>query len=341
MKIANLEKLPEIFKTWQKDYEVFAPVVNEGTVDFAAWSEESKIFLEGNSLLPPKKLFFPQTETLYKYEVKGKSEKIVPLEEERAQRIIFGIRPCDLKSLEMLDDVFLTKGFEDVYYKSKRENTALVALVCDKACDTCFCTSLGIDPGVAPGADLVVCKSGEQIGLEAQTEKGEELLNKVSQLITAGSIEFTKAANFELQVDIKGLAEKLREHFENPYWEAACRKCIGCGTCTYLCPTCHCFDINSHTRGEHGIKTRCWDSCMFSEYTLMAGDHNPRPGKKERFRQRFLHKLQYFPERYAQTACVGCGRCLAKCPAIVDITRIIAELREVCGIGTGNVESVS
>ncbi|MDK2986669.1 MAG: hypothetical protein PWQ96_2313 [Clostridia bacterium] len=341
MKIINVEKIPEIIKKWQNDCEVFVPVDNEGAVDFIPWSEGSKITLEGNSLVPPKKLFFPQTETLYKYETKGQSANVIALEEKTAQRIIFGIRPCDLKSLEMLDDVFLTKGFVDPYYKLKRENTALVALLCAEACDTCFCTSMNIDPGAASGADIVACKSGEQLGLQAQTEKGEELLNKVFQLTTEGEIDFKKAGNFKLQADIEGLAEKLKEHFESPYWEAACRKCIGCGTCTYLCPTCHCFDINSNTRGDHGIKTRCWDSCMFSEYTLMAGGHNPRPGKKERFRQRFLHKLQYFPERYNKTACVGCGRCLAKCPAIVDITRIITELREVTGIGTGNVESVS
>lgn len=332
MQIATIGKLPEIFKVWEKDYDLIVPVEEDNSIEFVEWAENKNVALEGISKVPPKKLFFPQTETLYKYKTEGKSTKVLDVNKDIKKRIVFGVRPCDLKSLEMLDDVFLTKTYIDPYYKAKRDNTIVIALLCHEAADTCFCTSFAVDPGEAPGADLVSFKVGEKIAFKAQTPKGEELLKATGNLLEAGELEFTKADNFKINVNIEGLAEKLKDYFEDPYWEEASRKCIQCRTCTYLCPTCHCFDISSNTKGDCGTKTRCWDSCLFHEYTLMAGGHNPRPGKKERFRQRYLHKLQYFPERYEKTGCVGCGRCLAYCPVNIDISRIADELKEVTGI---------
>ncbi len=336
MKLINIDKIPEIIDVWSKEFEVFVPVESEEIKDFKLWDKKQKISLEGNVTVPPKKLFFPQTETLYKYKTEGQKIEINELEEKNNKRVIFGIRPCDLNSLEILDDVFLTKNYVDNYYETKRKNTLLVALLCSEACDSCFCTSMNIDPGEAPGADIVALKKGDQLGLEAKSDMGSNLLESISHLTTEGNIEFKKADNFILKANVDGLAEKLKDNFDSSYWEEASRRCLNCGTCTYLCPTCHCFDINSSTRGDHGIKTRCWDSCMFSEYTLMAGGHNPRNTKEARFRQRFLHKLQYFVERYGKTACVGCGRCIEYCPVNIDITRIISDLREVTGLETGS-----
>ena len=117
--------------------------------------------------------------------------------------------------------------------------------------------------------------------------------------------------------------------FDNPIWEEVTRPCIGCATCTYVCPTCYCFDINSENRGNEGVSFRCWDSCMFTDYTLMAGGHNPRPTKKERLRNRYMHKLSYFVDRHGTSLCVGCGRCILKCPAHLDIAEFIDKAAEV------------
>ncbi|MBR3004774.1 MAG: 4Fe-4S dicluster domain-containing protein, partial [Lachnospiraceae bacterium] len=119
------------------------------------------------------------------------------------------------------------------------------------------------------------------------------------------------------------LDKKLAKMFEHPIWDKVTKGCIGCGTCTFVCPTCYCFDIDSENYGAEGCKYRCWDSCMFSDYTRLAGGANPRPTKKERLRNRYMHKLSYFNERYGETLCVGCGRCVEKCPAHLDISEFI------------------
>lgn len=324
-------KIPELLSTWARGARVFVPQEREGTSVFAPWGGEGKLTLgQGNTLEPPKDFFFPRTETMYRYQVDGAAatlETMPPLEE---QRVLVGIRSCDARSLLIMDDVFLTHGYVDEFYRQRRENTRIVALACNEAQPYCFCTAFGIDPGRAEGADVQMWPGEGGYLLEASTDAGKELLKQAGDLLEeAGEVQPPAAAAPGLQVDASGVTEKLQRMFEHPYWTAISRKCLGCGACTYLCPTCHCFDIQGENQGNSGYKFRCWDSCMFSEYTRMAGGHNPRPSKKERLRNRFLHKLQYFPERYGKFACVGCGRCLDRCPVNVDITRVIREVKEV------------
>ncbi|MEW6623120.1 MAG: 4Fe-4S dicluster domain-containing protein [Bacillota bacterium] len=329
MKAVNHKRLADILQEWSKGFKVVAPLKIDDNIRFKEWKEGSEVILNENSNIPPKEIFFPQTEEMYEYSIDKENVEIkeqVPTQEEF---IVFGISPCDLKSLEMLDDLFLTKGFVDPYYKAKRDAAIIVAYLCDKPCRTCFCASMGINYQEAKGADIVIFKDGEELAFAAQSPKGEQLLGQVSPLLEEKELKLPAPEEFVLKADVEGLAEKLASMFEHSYWDTAYEKCLNCGACTYLCPTCHCFDINSHNRCKQGFKTRCWDTCMFADYTLMAGGHNPRPTRKERFRNRFLHKLQYFPERYEKTACVGCGRCIKKCPVNVDITAIIAQLKEV------------
>ncbi len=329
MKAINKQKLGEVLKEWSKKYSVMAPLNEAGKTSFKKWEEDKEVVLDKNTNIPPKSVFFPQTEELYEYSIDKTDVEVNEVQPSQEEFVVFGIRPCDLKSIEMLDDLFLTRGFVDPYYKAKRDSGILVAYLCGKPARTCFCESMGIDYQKAENADMVMFESGDFIGFEAQTPKGEELLKSIDSLTEDKELKLAEKEELKLSADVEGLAEKLAGMFEHPYWDEVYEKCLGCGTCTYLCPTCHCFDINSHNRGNKGFKTRCWDTCMFADYTLMAGGHNPRPTRKERFRNRFLHKLQYFPERYNKTACVGCGRCISKCPVNVDITEIIAQLKEV------------
>ncbi|MDR1358141.1 MAG: 4Fe-4S dicluster domain-containing protein, partial [Coriobacteriales bacterium] len=119
--------------------------------------------------------------------------------------------------------------------------------------------------------------------------------------------------------------------FDSPYWNDLSLKCLNCGTCTFVCPTCYCFDMSQNNRGNEGYRFRSWDSCMFTDYTLMAGNHNPRPTKMKRLRNRFMHKLSFFDSRYGSSLCSGCGRCIEMCPVGIDITRIIEDSEKVAG----------
>lgn len=321
-------RLAELLQAMARDFRILAPVKSEAVNRFTPWQEGLTVNLEENTVLPPKDIFFPQTEKMYKFKVKGSSVNIEEFAEDEQKQVIFGIRSCDMQSIDCLDKVFLTKGYEDLFYKTKREKTLLVALACNRPQDTCFCESMGLNPLAAPGAHVQAYDLGDALGLVANTPEGEELLAKHDRLFTGQNAVPPKVEGFNLKAGVAGIPEKLAQMFEHPIWDEVSQTCLGCGVCAYLCPTCHCFDISGNVKGGEGYKFRCWDCCMFSEYTRMAGGHNPRPSKKERVRNRFMHKLCYFQERYGQLLCTGCGRCIAKCPVGMDITAIIEKIKE-------------
>lgn len=329
MKSVKKANLPQFLEALNSKRKAFVPVTVNGISQFAPWDKEAELVLEGNTLLPPKGLFFPQTEEMYEYRVNKQEGSIQDLSAPPEPFVVFGMRPCDVHAMKVLDDVFLTKGYEDVYYKQKREQGLIMALGCTEPCETCFCDAWGINPARAPLADVMMMEKGDSILLAPQSGAGEKLLADLAGRLAEEAGELPEGKPCTLKVKTEGLMEHLQPKFEHQVWEEICRKCVNCGTCTYLCPTCHCFDILNRTRGNCGVKYRCYDSCMYAEYTLMAGGHNPRPSKKERVRQRFLHKLQYIPERYSEVGCVGCGRCIQKCPVNLDITRVISQLWEV------------
>ena len=221
--------------------------------------------------------------------------------------------------------MFLTKGFVDEFYANARDKLVCVCIGCAKAAETCFCDSMGVDPQMAPNADVMLQDCGDAYLVLAQTEKGEAEVASWSAFTEEGDAQ-PVAPDLTLKVNMEGVVDKLEGMYDHPIWENLSIKCLNCGTCTYVCPTCHCFDISQDMRRKDGIRFRCWDSCMFSEYTMMAGGHNPRPEKLERVRNRFMHKLNFFERRYGMSLCVGCGRCVEKCPVALDITRLIDEI---------------
>jgi sulfhydrogenase subunit beta (sulfur reductase) len=322
-------KLNEAIEILAQESKVLVPMKVNGVSKFAPWGSEGTLDFEAiNTLLPPKDALFPHTEKMYSYKVSNQEVTDLTVHNEGDQQVIFGLRPCDMQSIKCMDDVFLTKTFVDEYYKNKRDKLVTVCIGCTKTAPTCFCDSMGLNPSQHEAADVQMYDLGDFYGVEAQTEAGEKLVAKWQNLLGEGEVTVPQVA-CTLKVDMTGVPQKLAKMFESEIWKNFSRKCIGCGTCTYICPTCYCFDIDVKNKGNEGYRFRCWDSCMFSEYTRMAGGHNPRPSKKERIRNRFLHKLEYFNERYGKNLCVGCGRCVAKCPVNVDITLFIDQLKEV------------
>ena len=335
MKKIAKSKLIELWPRLAANADLFVPVQSDSVVNFAFWQDGVEVNLEAlNSLLPPKDLFFPQSEKIFSYKRKDGELNFSEAVYEGSQ-VVFGMRPCDVRSMELLDKVFL-KEPQDEFYKKRREHTTIVSIGCLHPDPTCFCTAFGIQPMDAPAADMMLYDMGPAYLVSCYTEKGEKLAKEMEGLLEdvaaaeeeglqAQAEAAASAQKHGLQLD--GVAEKLDDMFDHCIWDQFYRRCLGCGTCTYLCPTCHCFDIQDDGSAEGGVRFRCWDSCMYEDYTHMGHGHNPRPTRRERVRNRFMHKLNYFPKDHDGVYhCVGCGRCVRKCPVNLDIMQVIKEV---------------
>lgn len=311
-------------------YEVLAPVKKDKTVSFEPVKKASDITWEfANTAVPPKRLFFPQTEELFTHD----GDEITDRAPKPEKRLVLGIRPCDARSFVILDPLF-TKDFNDPYYKNRRDNTVLVGLACTTPGRNCFCTSLGAGPFDTEGLDLLLVDLGDRFLVRSASEKGEGFLaeNKAffgeagNDAAAAEELKAKAEGMMHRTVDVSKLPDKLKTLFDDPIWDELAQTCIGCYACTYLCPTCHCFDIQDEVRGKKGRRIRIWDSCANPEYTLHASGYNPRPGRKNRMRNRILHKYQYYPDNFNVIACVGCGRCIDHCPVSNDLVESLAKL---------------
>lgn len=333
----SADKINDLFALIQKDSKVYAPIERAGQVEFFPWSEEEKLRLDAlNTVKSAKEFFFPQTEVLYKTKLEGKKIEIEAVEDAEEPTVYFGVRACDAKSFEVLDQVFLSDPV-DSYYAAKREHGTIVAMACSNPADTCFCGLFGID-ATEPAGDVVTWMVGDTLYWDSKTEKGAALTETVKSLLTdADDTEvknqqaevkdiLAKAPLHDLSLEGFGKDSDLDAFFDSPKWDALSKACLGCGTCTFVCPTCQCYDIRDYDTG-HGVqKFRCWDSCMYSDFTMMAHGNN-RTTQLQRFRQRFMHKLVYYPKNNeGMYSCVGCGRCLQKCPQSLNIVKVIKAL---------------
>lgn len=328
--ILKKEKLNEALSRLRQDYQVVLPVGEGEKQAYAAWDGQAAPNFAGNTVVPPKDVLFPRSEELYDMDITTGEVK-VPSPDNKT--VLVGARPCDVQSIGNLDSAFLEGQYRDSNYAARRGALTTVAMACVSVPSrTCFCSSMGGDPLAAPLADVLLTEVDDGYLVEAQSDKGKEIEALWKDLLAESKAKKPQAPALELKVDKPAeLPKILMERFEDPMWDALSEACLGCGCCSFICPTCYCFDIDRTTGGSDVTTFRCWDSCMFSDYSRMAGGHNPRPSKKERLRNRYLHKLAYFDERYGKTLCVGCGRCIEKCPAGLDITRVI----EYATVGEG------
>ena len=319
-----------------KKNKVFAPIQSDDTILFDQITKPSEMNIDFcKSEIPPKNLLFHQTETLFKF-TPGTKAKIESVDVDE-KKVIFGIRPCDAKSIAILDHAF--KGdYEDPYFLSRRENTTLVGLSCNKPEINCFCTSFDDSPASSKYVDILLTDIGDKYYVEMNNEKGKQLTKGMSNLFKpVKENDAKKKKEVEKKaIDIisrhqktNGIVEKLDKIFENPFWKEVAFKCVGCGTCTYLCPTCHCFDIQDEITLTNGARVRVWDTCMNPEYTLQASGYNPRPARTNRVKNRIYHKYNYYPKNFDVIACVGCGRCIDLCPVNIDIIDVVTKAGEV------------
>ena len=334
--VLSKKDLPKFIDELIKKNTVYAPVDVNETIKFQQIKKASEANLEYvNSEIPPKALLFNQTETLFKF-TPGTKAKIEPVDIDE-KKIIFGIRPCDAKGFAILDNVF--KGdFKDPYFLTKRKNTVLVGLSCIKPGVNCFCTSLDDSPASSKYLDVLLTDIGDKYYVEIISDNGKQVTKTANKLFKSATESDTKkkkeaekkAINaISRQQKTDKIVEKLDKIFEHPFWKEVAFKCVGCGTCTYLCPTCHCFDIQDESTLTKGARIRVWDNCMNPEYTLHASGYNPRPARANRVRNRVYHKYNYYPKNFDIIACVGCGRCIDLCPVNIDIIDVVTKAGEV------------
>ena len=334
-KIAK-SNLPALFRTIAEAKELYLPIQTAGQVNFGPWSADTDVDIETlKSVKSPKDVFFPQSETMMKFKTEGKSIEVVDVREEKKPFVLFGVRACDFKAFDVLDRVFLADPV-DTYYQSRREAGVIVTLACSRPEESCFCKAFGID-AAEPMGDITAWMDENYLYWRANTEKGKALTASVSELFEEGgdkqvnkqqekTREIIEKLPFS-QLDLSRFkGENLNELFEAPEWQTLSEACLGCGACTFVCPTCQCFDIRDFKTKEGVIRYRCWDSCMYSDFTLMAAA-NSRTTQLQRYRQRFMHKLVYYPAQHEGLySCVGCGRCVNKCPQRLNIVKVIKTL---------------
>ncbi len=335
MRKISLDKLNLLFARIAENNTLYLPVDTKAGAKFEKWAEGTNLSEALNTVRSPKDFFFPQTESLVDFKVEGKNIEVVDIRSECEDFVVFGVRACDVKSFEVLDRVFLAEPV-DTYYKNRREHGVIMSLACNKPIETCFCGTFGIDASM-PEGDIVCHKTEDTLFMDAKTEKGEKLLaalEDITEAAVAKEIDaqvalikerLEKLPLADLTVDAFG-AGKTDEFFDVPEWLELSQSCLGCGTCTFVCPTCQCYDIKDFNTGNGVKRFRCWDSCMYSDFTRMAHGNN-RLTQKERFRQRFMHKLVYYPTNNdGLFSCVGCGRCVSKCPIQMNIVKVIKTL---------------
>jgi sulfhydrogenase subunit beta (sulfur reductase) len=291
-----------------------------------------------------KRLLHPPRVRLWRARREGEGIEVDPEPPQDAHpRAFLGVRSCDLHAIASLDDALLGVEHPDEGYRARREATFVIALNCGRAGGTCFCVSMGTGPRARFGFDLAMTEvlDGERhyFLLEAGSERGEELLRALpsgeaveAEVEAAERVVAGTAANMGRQLDAEGVPALLSRNLEHPRWEEVADRCLSCGNCTSVCPTCFCTDVEDVTdlEGTASERHRRWDSCFTMDFSYVHPG-SVRSSVRSRYRQWMTHKLSTWHEQFGTSGCVGCGRCISWCPVAIDITEEAAAIKATDG----------
>jgi formate hydrogenlyase subunit 6/NADH:ubiquinone oxidoreductase subunit I len=328
----SLEKLFDILKRNSKT--IYAPFTKNGKTTFRdaeSFAGISTGYIQTSE--SSKDIAFPRSEKILDYSknkegmsVKGIDLKDIP------EVILWGVRPCDATGIGELSSIF-NWDYKDDIYNNRLSKVTVFGFSCMRTDEYCFCTSVGGNPGNTEGSDILFTQLGEggDYFAEIVTEKGQAVVSVAADLfeISETPAKEQYIASVPVKFNHEEIRAKLDKFFESEEWVAQSLKCLGCGACAYVCPTCACFDIQDEAHGRKGSRVRCWDSCGFSHFTVHTSGHNPRDVQSARWRQRIMHKFSYMPERLSVYGCTGCGRCSRACPADMNILEHLISIQEV------------
>jgi len=341
-KVFGKKDWAETLKAVRASYRVFVPVREGDFHNFRPLEDETiPNFDFFNTRLSPKSIVYPQSERMFECLTDPESPEKGVLKESAKDytlQAIVGVRPCDAQAFQIVKRNFDNPEYSDPWWVRRFESTILIGLGCNAPCPTCFCSSVGGGPFDEGCLDVLLYDLGDKYAVRGLTERGGEFISKLQGgnpadgKVMKEASALAAAANEKITSRLP--SDKLGQKsvtalFNAPFWEEAAFSCINCGTCTFLCPTCWCFDIQDEVCGKQVDRIRNWDTCMSSLFTLEGSGHNPREKKFQRVRQRFMHKLKYYPDKFKNgVQCSGCGRCVRYCPVNIDIRQVAGLMNE-------------
>ncbi len=333
--ILNKNHLSFWLRRLKTSHQLIAPMRDvSGDIVLTELSRMHETALDGPALMPsPKEFLLPQMEQLFNYSPEGIEEVLGS-----QPRVLFGIRPCDLSAIRILDTFYLNKT-KDVYYEARRNNTVLIAIACNQPDPTCFCLGLGTGPFLKSGFDLQLTDLGDRFLVEAGSETGMSLVRDYPHIFTepiaTDSEDLYEArlaaqSRFEKRVNLEQVRKHiLREGVNDTFWDSVAIRCFECGGCVYNCPVCTCFNVIDRRAAspDSGRRLRLWDTCMFKGFSRMAGGVVPAERKIHRTKRWFHHKLVHWPQQFGVFGCVGCGRCAISCPGHIDMATVALKIK--------------
>jgi len=332
--ILNKNHLSFWLRRLKTTHELIAPVRDvSGDIVLTELSRMHETALDGPALMPsPKEFLLPQMDQLFCFSEEGIEEAL-----NKRPRVLFGIRPCDVAAVGILDLFYLGKT-KDVFYEARRSRTILIALACNHPDPTCFCLGLGTGPFSKTGFDLQLTDLGDHFLVEVGSETGATLIEGSPHIFTEPKpadnddlyeTRLASQSGFEKRVNLEQARKSIQTHtVPDPFWESVALRCFECGGCVYNCPVCTCFNVIDRAISPgSGKRIRLWDTCMFKGFTRTAGGVIPAEAKINRTKRWFMHKLVHWPAQFGTFGCVGCGRCNLSCPGKIDMATVTLRMK--------------
>ena len=316
------ESMKKLLTALSETMTLVGPTFNGKVVEYKE-AKASEILMDDQiSYKSPKEYYFPQVEKLMTFT----ADKVVENDEFKPT-VIFGAKPCDLDALRVMQAVFMEGKYADPFFARRMDKNLIIGVGCIDKKPGCFCDEVGVDMKFSDFCDIFLADNGKEYTVEHLSAKGKKAMEAISETkkVTCDEKKKVKApkATLDLSADLEDAAL-----FDAVDWNKLTETCQGCGMCTFICPTCHCFGFEDVEKDGEAIRYRCWDSCIYPKFTLHASGHNPRNTRAERYRQRVLHKYLYVKKNTGYTACTGCGRCVRSCPIGMNIKNVVKAVME-------------